>query len=196
MKRSVPKVLALLAFLFVAACSPLPKGVVGLATQVSKTGVMLENTFYNNGKEVAKILYDESGTPTKIEGKIPDGPAKQMLSEKVVGMELNYRNNLKDGPYKILSHKGKVIGVAAEGAFKADKLDGINNTYNEQGVLTVERSYKDGALDGPSRWYAEDGSLKVEKNYSLGKENGKFIWKDKTGKITGTEIWRNGKKIK
>mgnify|MGYP001636543594 CR=1 FL=1 len=56
------------------ACSGLPKGVVGLATQVSKTGSMLECVFYNNGKEVAKIFYDEAGAPTKMEGKIPDGP--------------------------------------------------------------------------------------------------------------------------
>jgi antitoxin component YwqK of YwqJK toxin-antitoxin module len=193
MHKSAPFLLALGSFILLTACSPLPKGVVGLPTKVSKAGIMQECTFYNNGKEVAKTFYNDSGALIKTEGKIPDGPVKQMLSEKVVGMELNYLNNLKDGPYKVLNAKGMVL---AEGGFKADKLDGAIKTYNAKGVAVTERTYQAGVLNGPSRWFYENGSLKIEKNYALGKEDGQFVWKDEKGTITATETYKNGKKIK
>ncbi|MBN1595154.1 toxin-antitoxin system YwqK family antitoxin [candidate division FCPU426 bacterium] len=184
----------LLCMVFVGmACSPLPKGVVSKATQISKKGIMQECTFYLNGKPVAKSLFDATGALVKTEGKIPDGLVKHLFVDNVVSMELTYQNNKKNGPYKVFSREGRLL---AEGAFQDDQPHGIIKTYNEQGLLTLERSYQDGELHGPSRWLYEDGSIQVEKNYRQGVEHGTFVWKDKKGKVTATEVYKNGKKIK
>jgi antitoxin component YwqK of YwqJK toxin-antitoxin module len=193
MHRPVRLALLLAAVILTAACSPLPKGVVGLATKVSKKGSMLECTFYNNGKEVAKTFFDESGAVLRTEGRIPDGPVKQMLSEKVVGMELNYVNNLKEGPYKAFNPKGQVV---SEGGFRADKPDGVIKTFDEKGAVALERTLKAGVLDGPSRWFYPNGKPKVEKTYRDGKEDGTFTWWDEQGNVTATETYKGGVKIK
>ena len=52
--------------------------------------------------------------------------------------------------------------------YKEGKLDGLNETYYENGQIKHDLNFKDGELDGENISYFENGQLKSKENYEQG----------------------------
>ena len=115
-----------------------------------------EITFYQDGKEIARELFDEKGNRTTIKGKIPDGVVKGYYENEKLQTEVNYKD---------------------------DKREGIGKRYYESGELQAETNYKDGKQEGIGKWYYKSGKLDSEENYKDGKQE--VIGKEyhKSGKL-------------
>ncbi len=75
---------------------------------------------------------------------------------------LNYKDNKKDGTYKVFYSNGK---IAVSGLYKNDSLNGQVLNYFKEGRLKIESYYKDNKLDGCLKEYWENGKIKSIKCY-------------------------------
>ena len=86
---------------------------------------------------------------------------------------------------KIIKHEG--------GNWKNGKLDGLFESFHENGQLCERRNYIDGELDGLQEGYHENGQLVERRNYKNGKKDGLWEKYNKyNGDILKTEEYKNG----
>ena len=128
-----------------------------------------EITYYQDGKEIAKELFDENRNVIKIIGKIPDGIVKEHLESEKLIIEETYKDGKREGIVKTYYESGK---LSEEVTYKDDKREGILKTYYENGQLKEEITYKDGKQEGISKEYYESGELLREATYKDGKKEG------------------------
>lgn len=127
-----------------------------------------------------------------------------------------YLNEQKDSTWNFYDEEGKLLST--EG-YKEGKKHGVSKIFFQDGKLSEEKNYKNGILDGPFKMLFDDKTIKAEGKYvngeyeglcawyfptghaaakgiyTLGKKKGVWIYKDKDGKITGKEVWDNGKQL-
>ncbi|MEK7450266.1 MAG: hypothetical protein AAB019_12390, partial [Planctomycetota bacterium] len=87
-------------------------------TQEYPDGTIKEIIYYQDGKKIAKKLFDEKGNST-IEGKIPEGIAKDYYASGKLEDEATYKDGKQEGIHKIYYESGK---LEIEGNYKNDKL--------------------------------------------------------------------------
>ena len=75
---------------------------------------------------------------------------------------INYKNNLRHGPYL---------------------------TYQGWGFIETEKYYVDGKMNGPYKTYYSNGELKVEGNYKNDNKKGLFKYYNKDGTLNYTETY-------
>lgn len=127
--------------------------------------------YINEQKDSVWNFYDESGKLISTEGYAggkKNGVSKIFFQDGKLSEEKNYKNGVPDGPFKMYFD---LKAVKAEGAY-------INGNYN--GLCT---------------WFYPDGTAAAKGLYDNGVKKGVWIYKDKAGKITGKEVWVNGKQL-
>ena len=163
--------------------------VIGKATKFYSDGSLQEITYYVNGKEVAREIWNKEGEVTEVIGKIPDGLVKYHENDRQAEAEFNFKNNKRNGLFKIYYDNGR---LKFEGNYKDNRPDGIIKEYSKNGNLLSEENYKNGKLDGFSNWYGEDGKLKTAEFYSPdGKLESHTYYK--SGRLERIESYKNGK---
>ncbi|HET9934676.1 MAG TPA: hypothetical protein VFQ35_28420, partial [Polyangiaceae bacterium] len=90
-------------------------------------------------------------------------------------------NYVKDGSYARFHQSGQ---KAEEGTYKADKIDGHWQEWDEQGKLTLDLHFADGKREGAYAKY-RNGSPRIVGNYSQDKLSGPFKFIDDGSVITG-----------
>ena len=82
-----------------------------------------------------------------------------------------------------------------EGYFLNKEKDGLWTSWHPNGVKEVEGDYKNGKQNGPfTKWY-DNGQIAVQGNHKSGMPHGEWCFWDRTGRLTKTNIWDNGKAV-
>ena len=83
----------------------------------------------------------------------------------MVSEETNYKNDLKNGPFKEYFESGV---MKTEAVFKNNQYDGLVTTYFPSGSIRMQGMYKNGVRDGNWKVYKETGELDHEDIYKNG----------------------------
>ena len=83
--------------------------------------------------------------------------------------EFNFKDGVRDGPFKEYSHLSLHGQVLEEGTYKNDEPNGSYVKYYETGRIKEKGNYKDGLLHGEITTYDETGNPSFPKNYINGK---------------------------
>ncbi|MEK6645793.1 MAG: hypothetical protein AABY84_03855 [Candidatus Firestonebacteria bacterium] len=92
-------------------------GEVTIKSKEYPNGKLKEMIYYNNGKEIAKKIFDIKNNIVKNTGKIPNGLIKEYYESGKLWIEWNYKD---------------------------DKQEGISRIYNENGEIAIIETYKKG----------------------------------------------------
>lgn len=130
---------------------------------------MAAGKYVNENKDSVWVYYDDKGVlisrETFVMGK-KQGKVIVYFPDGVVSEEHNYKMDVQDGTFKQYYDKTRVKG---EGTYVMGKLEGKNAYYYPNGIAAASGFYKGGFKNGP------------------------WIYKDKEGKITEKELYKNGK---
>jgi antitoxin component YwqK of YwqJK toxin-antitoxin module len=83
--------------------------------------------------------------------------------------------------------------VASRGLLIDYNPHGIFRSYNEAGIVVLERTYKLGVLEGPSHYFYDDGKRMMTETFVKGQSNGKRIRYHRNGQIAGEVLIRDDK---
>ncbi|HAH32049.1 MAG TPA: hypothetical protein DCL44_07025 [Elusimicrobia bacterium] len=161
---------------------------VTLKLSRSPNGKENVETFYKDGRELAKRVYNESGNISSQTGAIPDGAVKLYEKGKLRTV-LIYKNGKANGMAKEYYPAGK---IKAEQNWLDDKLDGSYRAYNEDGKINTEAYFKNGKRNGIAKLYYPNGTLLSEINYKDGKMEGTYKDYSKKGVIQSEKVYTNG----
>ena len=189
MKKSLTIGTILIVALFIGSYLFAQEEVIRKTTKTSGDFVR-ERTYYINGKEVAKQIWNKEENRFEIIGKIPDGLVKEYGKNGQLFWEGNYKENKLNGLSK--DYAGKNRSLTFEANYKDDKLNGISKFYLYDGKLSSASNYKDGELENRREYY-KSGQLKVETNYKSGKRNGMSIYFYENGQLIAEVNYKNDK---
>lgn len=116
-----------------------------------------ELIFYENGKEIAKRIF-QSGKTVLSEGKIPDGIVIEYYEDGEVRNIFHYRDAKRNGKAFGFYKSGK---LKATGTYRNDNPIGIGKMYYENGNMMAEWEIVDGQEKFHKEYY-ENGHLKEE----------------------------------
>ena len=177
------------------------------------SGNITTGVCYDNGREVARITYNEEGKTLALTGNIPDGVVNEYYEDGRIkeeqyfkagmmdGRRMQYnRNGIKkteslykagkmNGLFKIYDDSGRLI---KETSYKNDKFDGINKEYLLNNGKSMEEYYVDGVLLKRKKYYNKE-QLCEETNYKEGKIDGEYRRYYNSGKIMAQGLFKNGK---
>ena len=97
-----------------------------------KDGLVKE--YHPNGQLKSEIIYKD--------GK-ENGPYKWYFQNGQLQSEEIFKNDVSVGPFKYYYENGQ---VRLEGKLTDNGPDGVQRTYNKEGILTSEHTWKDGEL--------------------------------------------------
>lgn len=130
---------------------------------------MAEGKYVGEAKDSVWVYYDEKGIlisrETFDKGK-KHGKVFVYFPDGIVSEEHNYKLDVQDGVFKQYYDKTRIKG---EGKYEAGQLEGKNSYYFPNGVAAATGYYKKGQKVGP------------------------WIYKNKEGKVTEKELYKNGK---
>jgi len=119
-----------------------------------------ELRFYENGKEIAKRIY-QSGKTLLSEGKIPDGIVIELYDDGKIRNIFNYKDGRRNGRVFGYYKSGKLKAI---GTYRGDNPIGIMRRYYESGNLMAEEEIVHGKPIYYKDYY-ENGQLKQEVYY-------------------------------
>lgn len=183
-----------------------------------ETGIGHE--FSESDGRVIKLMYYKKGFITDIDviNRIDKANMKQgkwitFYDNWQIEEEGEYKNDLKNGYFKLYSKEGVLISTAKyiEGVLQEDvaelaKLD-IKTEYYPNGTPKIVASYKDDVPEGVRREYAPDGSINAGYIFQNGAMIGQGIidkegikdgaWKEyyPNGAIKSEGVYNKGKRI-
>ncbi|MCD4814729.1 hypothetical protein K8S19_13685 [bacterium] len=162
----VKNIMAILIVSLVLGCSA-SNDVICKISKRSEAGRIAEQTVYQKGKELAKIIYDDRPpyTQKKVQGTIPDGIVKYLSDEGNLVFEIEFKNNKKDGLMKYYEKDGRLAWTQE---MKGDATHGEYNAFYDSGKVAFKRNYKNGKLDAESYTYLETGEINYIKTYKDG----------------------------
>jgi len=140
-------------------------------------GIFTKGYYFNDKKDGTWVTYSLKGIPLKIEsirnGK-KEGITLFMDDNGNYKNEMNYKNDMLDGPSKTYAIGGRIL---TETNYRKGVLNGAKKTYYESNNKIQEESiYVDNNRDGVSKWYGSNGNLVAEFIY----KNGQFEGVNKT----------------
>ena len=136
--------------------------------------------FHPNGKKMAIGKYigeDKDSVWTYFDDKGTLISKETFLNGKKNGVEIVY---FPDG---VMSEERK---------YKVGKMDGPFKLYYEKNLVKSEGTYINGQLDGKNVFYFPNGATAATGYYKNGQKNGPWIYRDKKGKITEKELYKQG----
>ena len=98
----------------------------------------------------------------------------------------------KHGVSKIFFPEGK---LSEEKNYKDGVLDGPFKMYFDEKAVKAEGKYVNGNYEGPCAWYYPNGVPAAKGLYEKGNKKGVWLYKNKESKVTGKEVWANGKQL-
>jgi len=129
---------------------------------------MAEGKYINEIKDSVWVYYDDGGVMVSrekyVNGK-KEGPSIVYLPDGSKAEERNFKNGVEDGEFKQY--------------FDGKKLKG-------------QGKYVNGKMEGRVVYYYPDGIEVAAGFYVNGEKNGPWIYKDKKGKVTEKELYKNG----
>ena len=155
-----------------------------------------------------------------------DGSWKGWLPNSIPIYEGFYKDDLKDGAWKLFYDSGKIKATGnykkgkndghwiaftpygfkdSEGVYKEEKFDGLWTYYYQTGVKSMEQTFRDGLLAGDCATWGEDAKLRSTSSYTLvkskngrieSKPNGKWVYYDKNENIINEVTYKKGEKVK
>ena len=149
----------------------IPGSVLQYARQMTPHGTIQIEGFVDGDKKVGQwIEYTQEGDIALVNNYVNgllEGTAIRMTYRNQVDLRVNYKQGMMDGSWTAYKF-GKVI---EQRFYKADKLEGVAQTYDERTFkLKQEVVYKDGVLDGYFRYYDEEGNKTLEYQYKNGEK--------------------------
>lgn len=143
----------------------------GICKYYNQNGILLYNINYKAGFPLKKEIFLENGVLREV---------------------FNYKNNLKDGKYKVFDELG-VLQV--EGFYKTDYKDGLWVYYNDDGSKRTTLNYKNDVKDGLSQKFNKAGTVEREGHYKNDQKQG--LWKvyKLNGKLKKEIEYKNDKII-
>jgi antitoxin component YwqK of YwqJK toxin-antitoxin module len=145
-----------------------------------------------SGKEVAKELYDDQGNLLETIGAIPDGIVNEYYESGKVRHQIEYKNNLRDGPCVLFLENGN---TAVSWDYRDGMREGMNKVYYPSGALHFALPYENNEREGIAREYYESGKVKAEYTYKNGVQEGTTTNYYENGKVQSTATYKDGKKI-
>lgn len=124
-----------------------------------------EHTYYQNGKEVAKEIFNKAGNLIKVTGKIPDGKVTEYLPNGKKLGEWDYNGGLREGMGRTYYESGR---PEAEITYKAGRREGPASVYYENGKIKSKCYYREGRLHDVFSYYSPEGKLLREDTYDNG----------------------------
>ncbi|MES2515612.1 MAG: hypothetical protein V4580_15760 [Bacteroidota bacterium] len=135
--------------------------------------------FHPNGKKMAYGKYigeNKDSVWTYYDDKVTVISRETYLNGKKDGMEYVY---FSDGV------------VSEERKYKAGKMDGPYKLYFEKNLVKSEGLYVNGLLEGKNVFYYPEGNVSAAIGYyKNGKKVGPWIYRDKKGKVTEKELYK------
>ncbi len=187
-----------------------------------KTGSILYEGTFKDDKPTGYFKHYYPGdtarrsvTYYKDGGKVAYTKMYYQLTGKLMA-EGKYVNEKKDSIWLYYDDAGVLL---SKESFKNGKKEGLCLVYLPDGAIAEEKNFKDDLPDGPWKQYFDGKLLKAEGNYVKGKFDGKvsyyypggvaaatgiykngcregvWLYKDKDGKITSKEVWKNCKQL-
>ena len=103
-----------------------------------------------------------------------------------------YFDDMREGEERSYHRNGNLASVFR---YENDKLNGLAQSWNEEGILTFEAGYVDGLRHGKFCKYYDDGSPLLEQNFVSDVLEGQKKKYDKEGKLTVFQ-YESGKLLK
>ncbi len=126
------------------------------------------------------------------EGKLFTGIGITMWNEKQIMSEITFKNGKIDGVANSYHENGT---LQSQRFWKDGKGHGDIKVYSQSGQLLEEGTFKNGQMDSTWKKYYENGKLKSEMSYIDGKLDGVVKEYDETGKLKSQATYKEGKKI-
>lgn len=152
-------------------------------------GSTKEIIYYDDGKEIAKEIFDKKGNIKKV-GKIPNGIVKEYYESWELESQTNFKEGKREGIREVYYESGK---LESETNFKEDKREGIRKVYYESGKLQQETNYKNDKLEGLHFQYYENGKIKEETNFKNDKQEGIYKGCYESGRLKDEANFKNDK---
>jgi antitoxin component YwqK of YwqJK toxin-antitoxin module len=122
---------------------------------------------------------------------LKNGTFKEYCTEEgFIEEETNYKNDIKDGPYKSY-YENKLV---EEGNYVNDKRNGISTCYYENGKTESTVNYINDKRDGVFTSYHENGKIESTQTFSEGNPLDDVVKHfDEEGRLSGEDNYKNGK---
>jgi antitoxin component YwqK of YwqJK toxin-antitoxin module len=158
-----------LIFLFLFLSNPIFAVITVKDSIKESASVILEQTFYSNGQEIAKRTFNSNGFLLRVTGKIPDGLVKKINDRGRTEWEVFFKNNQPQGWAK---------------------------GYYNNGTLKEEFFYQNGLKEGKARTFYENGQVEWECTYRRDLKDGfeTQYWRG-TNAPNYQILWRNNYEI-
>lgn len=120
----------------------------------------------------------ELRSAVECKGKVPDGLSVYYDASGVKSREVEMVNGKKEGRLRAFFFNGN---LQTEEFYRNDLLNGMQTTYNQEGVKLTEIEYKDGVMDGSYTEWHERDILKCAGQYADGLWDGHWEYYDFRG---------------
>ncbi|WP_075603338.1 toxin-antitoxin system YwqK family antitoxin [Saccharicrinis aurantiacus] len=132
----------------------------------------------------AQLIQKEDGLYYTKDGELYSGTYVEHYPNGSIRLEMNVVDGKKQGSSSYyFEDKSK-----QEVRFYADnEMDGVWETWNEEGVKVGVASYKKGLKHGIWKIYDEKGTLRYDMSYKNGKKSGTWKIFGDDGKLTATK---------
>ncbi|WP_457746612.1 toxin-antitoxin system YwqK family antitoxin [Sulfurimonas sp.] len=150
----------------------------------------LVKTYFKTGELKAETNYVD-GTNTPIKAGIKDGIEKIYYIEGGLAYSVSYKDSKRDSKLIWFDKKGRKI---AQMYYKNGKLEGLETSYFENGVIKHTVMYRNDMKEGVQKEYFSNGKLALEVPYKHNKKEG--VQKEYTidGKLYSTVLYKNNYK--
>lgn len=153
------------------------------------------------------VFVIENGKPKEIfgkflmyaEGKFIDGKRngkwdlyviEDKTFKKILNQQVIFNNGVLENSFKYFySNKN----IACEGNYLNNQLEGIANSYYDDGKLYGTRFYKNGLRVGSHKYLYHDGKIELELNFLNGIKNGLYQTNYPNGKTNEKFYYKMGK---
>lgn len=160
----------------------------------TRSTLVSEQNFDNDLPNGIQRTYTSAGIVETVsffkEGKL-EGPQKKYYENRRDRLSeiSNYKDGLKDGKSVWFDMEGNLV---AEYNYQNGLLEGPQKSFYANGKLRSIDSFVKNQYEGESFEYYDTGIVKVSGQYVHGEKNGKWQKFDATGKLAGTETYKNG----
>lgn len=166
---------------------------------------------------ISKNIYEKYEYIETDDGSfLKDGFYKRWFPNGQIELNGFYKNNLRDGEWKVYNKKGQIIGEFTsvngeleglqveyydngnkkiEKLYSKGKVNGLVQEWHETGELNREYSKINGIANGELKTFHKNGNKAYIVNYKDGNKDGKSFSYDENGNIEEYRLYNNGKDL-
>lgn len=132
-------------------------------------------SYHVNGQVRTEVPMDGQGRQ--------HGVASRYFDDGSLAARGEWRNGRREGVHRTYHHQEGRLQEAAE--YRAGVLvDGVLETFSQEGKVVKRMRVRDGLADGEVRSYNDDGVLLSSRSFVKGKANGLSTWFFQDGKVS------------